>query len=444
MTRRARGFVGACLILLLLLAPLRPAIADALIEQAKALLQKKDAKGAYALLEPHESQRAGDTEFDFVFGLAALDAGQPSRAVFALERVLALQPDNALARAEIARAYFQLGERDVAKEAFQAVQKMDVPSEAQATIQKFLGAIEQIEATERTQVKSYVELGVGYDSNVNSATSASQVAVPLFGGAIFTLTSQSVQNHDTYTSLGAGLNVRHPVDRELALFGGAVLNKRVNSSEDRFDTGYSDLNAGVAFTRNKNVITGALQANNYYVDNNRFRDAYGATVQWQYNHDARNQSTLFGQYTDLQYPGQDVRDAKRYVVGAAYAHALTGDLQPVFYVGAYGGQERERAAGVPHLGHDLVGIRLGGQIRPSSSTTLFVNASAERRDYGGADPFFLVTREDKQYDLRIGVNYVPAKAWVVSPLLSVVRNKSNVAINDFRREMLGVTLRREF
>src|SRR4030081_3534524 len=81
------------------------AFADALTDRARALLAGKDAKGAYTLLLPQEAQRAGDPEYDYLLGVAALDSGQYERAVFALERVLGVQPDNHVARAEIARAY---------------------------------------------------------------------------------------------------------------------------------------------------------------------------------------------------------------------------------------------------------------------------------------------------------------------------------------------------
>jgi outer membrane protein len=418
--------------------------ADTLVEQAKTLLAGGDARAAYALLEPHEAERSGDPQFDYLLGIAALDSGRLTRAVFALERVLAVQPDNALARAEIARAYFLLGERDTAKGEFQAVERMGVPAGARATLQKFLSAIEQLEARARTQLRAYVELGAGYDSNVNSAASTAQVAVPLFGGALFTLTPASIEAHDTFVSLGAGANLRHPLSLEAALLGGVSVNKRINSTEDRFDTGFVDGNAGLSWAAGKHAFTAALQGNNYYLDNRRLRDAYGGTAQWQYNLDSRNQFTVYTQYSELHYPGQEIRDARRYVAGGAYARAFAWPLQPVAYASAYGGEERERRAGVPHLGHELAGLRLGAQIRPQERVTLFANASVERRRYGGPDPFFLAARRDRQYDLRVGINYVPAKNWVVSPLVSVVRNESNIAINDFSREIYSVVVRREF
>ncbi|HUG75910.1 MAG TPA: tetratricopeptide repeat protein, partial [Burkholderiales bacterium] len=110
------------------------AFADELTDRARRLLQERQAQQAYQLLLPQESARAGDPEFDYLLGIAALDAGEPERAVFALERVLAVQPANHVARAEIARAYLALGERDTARREFETVRAQSIPADAKATI----------------------------------------------------------------------------------------------------------------------------------------------------------------------------------------------------------------------------------------------------------------------------------------------------------------------
>ena len=64
---------------------------------------------AYQLLEPAEAVRAGDSDYDFPSAWQRWMSGRiPGR--FALERVLAMDPNNVHARAEIARAYLALGE----------------------------------------------------------------------------------------------------------------------------------------------------------------------------------------------------------------------------------------------------------------------------------------------------------------------------------------------
>ncbi|WP_417617104.1 tetratricopeptide repeat protein, partial [Parasphingorhabdus sp.] len=55
-------------------------------------------------------QRVGDPDYDMTLGLAALDSGRYGEAILAFQRVLAVQPDNARAQAELARAYAMAGD----------------------------------------------------------------------------------------------------------------------------------------------------------------------------------------------------------------------------------------------------------------------------------------------------------------------------------------------
>ena len=418
--------------------------ADATLTQAQQLLESKDGQAAYDLLKPLEGDRAGDPEFDLLLGAAALEVKRPSEAVFALERVLAVNPNNPVARALIARAYFETGETRTAKQEFESAQRLAPPPEAAATIQRFLDTIERLDAGVDTKLTGYIEASVGHDSNVNNATAGNQVAVPFFGGALFTLSAAGVKASDDFLSLGAGVSVRHSFRRGLALVAGLDLNQRANQDQTQFDTSLWSGYGGLNFTQEKNSYTVALQGQQFYLDGSRFRDAFGATGQWQHAFDDFNSLSAYLQVTRLDYPGQNLRDANRTVAGLGYARALEGDRKPVVFVGGYAGEERERASGVPHLGHRLLGLRLGGQLSLRENLTLFASGSVEQRDYGGPDPLFLVTRDDTQSDLRAGLNYVPAKLWTVTPQISYTRNKSNVPINDFKRTVIFVTLRRDF
>src|SRR5882724_3304637 len=172
----------AVLLALLVVFPLPALAVDDVLLQAKQQLDGGDAQGAYNLLIPLQSARAGDPDFDFLLGSAALALGKNTEAVFALERMLAVKPDSAPARALIARAYFNLKETEAAKREFENVKKQEVPPEVSATIDRFLDAITRIEEADHTTIHGFFELGIGHDSNVNSATADSQVAVPSFGG----------------------------------------------------------------------------------------------------------------------------------------------------------------------------------------------------------------------------------------------------------------------
>lgn len=415
-----------------------------IITDANTLIKDGKAEKAYALLQPYQSEYAGDPDYDYLLGIAALDSGKATEAIFALERVLAVNPRHLQARAEIARAYLTTGETAASEQEFKTVKEQNPPKEVSATIQKYLDIIETARSGRKTSVQGYVEAMYGNDSNVNSATDNSQVAIPVFGGAISTLSASGVANSDRFTAAAAGFNIRHAVSAEWAVLGGANFNQRMNTNQDIFDTGNLDGSFGASLTRGDNNYSAILQLQSSSVDNKRYRDAKGMTAQWQSNLSNSSQASSYLQYSYLTYPGQGIRDADRYIVGAAYARLLAGKFTPVVYLSGYGGTERERQDNAPYLGHKLYGLRVGGEIKFSAQTTLLASASAEDRKFGGQDPFFLVNREDKQTDLGLGLSHTLGKQWAISSNLNYTRNDSNVAINDYVRTVFSISVRRNF
>ena len=430
---------------LLLVISLSAAAADELLLKAKQQLDGGDAQGAYNLLIPLQSERAGDPEYDFLLGSAALELGKNTEAVFALERVLAVQPNSAPARAQIARAYFNLKETETAKREFENVKKQDVPPEVSATIDRFLDAIARVEEAERTTIRGFIEVGGGWDSNVNSATADGQVAVPSFGGTIFSLAPAAQEQDDAFISFGGGVSFTHPFSKRLSMFGGLAYQNKNNVNESNFSTYYYDANLGIAYRRDRDTFTLGAQYNSFFVDNPQlyseaYRNASGLTGQWQHDFDSRNQVSLFVQYSNLEYPGQDIRNADRYVGGAGYAHAF-GRGTFITYLGVYGGVEDEKEDGVPQFGHELYGARIGLQWNVVEKFALFFNGGAEHREYGGPDPAFFIDRKDSQYNASAGMIFVPTKGMRITPQASWTNNESNIPINEFDRIVYQITLR---
>jgi tetratricopeptide (TPR) repeat protein len=434
-----RRIVVACVLLCASLG----AAADAVTDRAKALLQRNDAQAAYKLLLPLEAQRAGDPEYDYLLGIAAIDAGDPERAIFALERVLAVQPDNLQARAEIARAYFVVGERDTAKREFESVRARGVPAEVGETIDRFLSAIE---SARKTRFNAYIEAGVGHDTNVNSATSQSQVAVPFFGGAIVQLAPASTETKDDFGFLSAGLAFSNRIGGDWSVVGSASYYGKYNGDQSQFDTDTLDGALGLRWESGKNALTGALQVQQYNVDGDSFRESGGGVLQWQHSLSKTSQLSLFAQHAQLSYPdaSQSIRDAQRTIVGAAMARSFSGKTAPVVFASVYGGEESEDASNVPHLGHKPVGARVGSQWRLAPGTHLVASASVEQRRYGGPDPLFLIERKDTQVDVSLGLTYAFAPKWSVRPQISFTDNDSNIDIYEFSRTVAQIGLRRDF
>ncbi len=422
--------------------------ADETVSSAKQKLDSGRAQEAYDLLKPLQSTRAGDPDFDFVLGSAALVLGKNTEAVFALERVLAVQPNSAPARAQIARAYFNLKETETAKREFDNVKKQQaVPPAVSETIDRFLEAIARIEESQRTSIHGYVEIGFGYDTNVNSALSEGTVAIPSAGGAPFLFSGASAKQGDGFLTFGGGVSITHPVTNQLTIFGGLAYQNKTNFNKDDFSTYAYDLNFGVGYHVNSETLSLTAQLNSFFVDNTQlysssYRDAVGAMAQWQHDFDSRNQMSFFAQYNSLTFPDQTGRAVNRYVGGAAYAHAF-GKGALVSYAGLYAGTEREKDSRFPEVGNNLYGGRLGAQWNINAQFSAYGNVSVERRKYGGPDPSFGYDRKDTQYNAGAGLIYTPKKNLHFTPQIIWTDNRSNIPLDKFDRTIYQIIFRQD-
>ena len=416
------------------------ALADEVLDRARSLLDQKNPQAALALLQPLEGARAGNVEYDYLLGISALDAGDAQQAVFALERVLAVNPNFLQARAEIARAYVELGERDNAKREFQNVLAANPPAEVRQTIDRLLNTL----IAKGRRVWGNLELGVGTDSNVNSATGRGQIAIPAFGGAVVSLGAGGSQLGDNFTGLAGAVNLLEPFTEEWSLVGGAAGNFKLNNTQTQFDTNSFDGNLGARWARGRDAVTAGLQVQSFSVASTRFRDSTGVTAQWQHYYSETGAVTAFTQVSDLRYPTQAIRNARRSVFGLAFADGLDGPRNGAVFASLYGAEEKETASGVPYLGHKAIGGRLGGQLDIAPKAVLFTSVSLEQRRYGGQEPLYLTSRNDNQFDFRVGISYSFAQDWMLTPQFAYTDNKSNITTSQYTRNLAAIVLRKDF
>ena len=410
---------------------------------AETLIRKGDFSAAYQLLEPLEADRAGDVEYDYLFGVAAVESNNLTRGAFALERVLAINPNHRDARAEMAKAHYLLGEKDAAKAEFNNVLAQNPNAQTRKSIEKLLTAIQKIEGT-TTTFGAYLELGLGWDSNVSSAPDLQSIGVPLFGGLPYDLGSNGKAKADHFMNLAGGISFRQPVNENFAVFGGVSGTNRINGNQTAFDNSALDLNAGLQYKQNKHNFTAVLQDNHFDLDSEGFRHAYGATGQYLYNINANNQAGAYLQYSRLNYTGNSARNADRKIVGINAAHVFKGDFTPVIYGSIYGGREVARDDTRQDLSQDVAGMRAGGQLNFSSKWQMQASLGVELRDNDENDTAFLKKRKDRQYDASFGVNFMPAQDWSIKPQLSYSKNDSNIDLNSYDRTVISVSVRKDF
>ncbi len=417
-----------------------------MLSTAEALINNKKAGEAFELLIAESERLSGTPEFDLLLGIAALDAGKPTQAVFALERVLALQPGNSRARAELARAYFEMGENEAAKDEFTTVKSQALPAEIANTIEKYLTAIESRFAATRTQFDVYLEAAFGYDSNVNSATDSSTVAIPAFGNLLFTLDDTGRELDSGFFQLGAGTVFSSPfLDKDnLRVFGNLNLREKITFNESDFRTRIANGQVGLRYTQGDNAFLASFNGQKYFIGGDDNRDLAGANIQWLHAHSEYTQFSMFASFAAQRFPDQNVRNVNQYSGGLGVVHALQHQSTPVLYASVYGGTDNERVQSRQDIGRDFIGVRLGGEYGVTDRSRLQGNISYQYSDYGGDDPLFNKTRQDHFVFIRAALAYSLTDNWSITPELQYIHNDSNILINDFDRWLTLITVRTKF
>jgi len=411
-------------------------------DEVRALLEAGRAADAYALAKKHP-EALGDPAFDFHYGIAAIDTGNAGEGVLALERYILAFPGNVSARLLLARGYFALGEDARAREEFEALRQASPSADVTATIDRFLDAIRLRESRYSTSTGLYIEAGLGFDSNVNGGVSNPNIFLPNLGNVV--LAPGGTKNGDTFTHLGLGGHITHPVAPGVALFatGQAELKSHVN--DRAFDQGNYGVSGGVSVLRERNLWRlGALHST-ITIDNDRFRSTTGLSGEWQHQLDQQQAFTLGGQYARLSYTGANQpRDADFGGLSLGYRRLFTHAWQPILSASVNAAREDAIAQGRDDLSRDLYGARLGVSFTPEAKWGVSFGYTWQHARHKAADLILGVQRKDDYHAFDAAVSYLLTRNWSLRAEALISENRSNIALFAFPRSIYSMKVRYEF
>jgi len=394
----------------------------------------------YEALAAEVAARAGDPDFDYRLGIAALDAGHYGEAVIAFQRVLAVQPDNAPARAELARAYALAGDIDTARQLFATV--VDDPTLPDPVRQRFTGFVRQFDkqiAGGGSDVSGFFDVRGGYDDNVNAATDLTTIVIPLFSFlGPGTLGPGAVAQGDEFYEIQGGVSAVTAVGRQDRLFASLLGNWRDNMDSRAFDQAALTGTAGYAHSfANQDVVSLSGQVQKFWLGHDGYRTAYGAIGQYTKPLGGGRALTLSAQWNRLDYDGAPLRDADRYSVGVGYVTRTVA-------AGLTGGKEEARRRAGDAESNWFAGANIGGEFPVAQRLALVAGAAFDLRRYDRADPLFLTERKDERVDLSAGVKVALTDHVFLQPRATYTRNWSNIALYDYERWTASVGVRFEF
>lgn len=415
----------------------------AVVREVQEPAVRGTAAEQFERLAADEVEKAGDPDFDLALGIAGNEAGQWTRAIMALERVLASQPGNERARSEMGRALYGVGDHKAARALLAESKEKGFSAVAGETIDQLLHAIDRVEAEGRSSARGYLETTAGWDSNINSAPGLSNVVVPAYGGSILAVDPSGTKKKGWYGAWTGGASGRLVLGPRLSLIATGVARRqdfaRANTAQSNWQM---DFSGGLSYRVERDEYSLVVQGGSYAIDNDRVRDQAGLVGEWTYRFDGFRQFNMYFQTGRLTYPQSHSADANRSVVGFSYAHLTPKGVWA--YGGAYVGGENTVNAGFEHLAHHVVGARGGIQWPVAEALGGFFSAGFESRRYNGPDPLFLVQRRDNQINFSAGLSWVPAPFWRMTPQILWARAASTVPLARYHKIAGSVAVRREF
>jgi tetratricopeptide (TPR) repeat protein len=464
--------------------------------QAQALVQVGKFKEAYELLQPLEFEQAGDVQYDYLLGVSAVNAGKPDRATIALERIMATNPGLLDARQWLAIAYFQSGDMTRAKNDFNWLlsQALSTP-QIKATATQYLTAIKQQEdareaearKAQRPYLLGNVEFGYGKDSSIASVPQDYSSAYLASIGQPAPADQPKIPSGIADRFELANLNMEGRVP---FLNAGTYGYLSVDSNHRAYH-GHGMMNSHTSIV--KGGLNFVSRGHTYRVEASRrgYRQV-GTEVSRGYTNNSAQSTVLAdarlmlsehdfwafsAQYSSPHYPTTPTQDTKQTVFGTNYMHIFARQGSPLVYFAfnhtrdkAIRSMDQYRFDGTYDLVDPNTGTVYGTAnqytpvitdvsrktnaliaymqytfIESADITAMWMESRrADSTEYARSGMLDFARGKDMMHVAMLGMNWRPAKDWVVHPQWMRTKNDSNIPLYSYQKSEVSVSVKREF
>lgn len=415
------------LCLLLLCVPAAVSAADtAPYAPGFALLERQDYAGAYDWFAPRLLETPDDLDLLYGFGVACVNTGRHSHAVYAFETLLERQPQAHPVRFELARAYLAVQRYDDARRELQAVLDHDPP---EAVRQAATQALTALDEAQRTPVVVSGSLGVyGFScDNVNAGISSNDV---LLSNVSYAIDDASQRRSDNgLIGLGAVALTGQPWrDTPLLLRPGVTVYQKWHDSFRDNDLTYVAPALTLLWQAHPRLLLsagGEYQHIDY--DYRALSRVWEAELAGTFAATQQVALTTTLTYAHTAHKTTYGRSGNTYTVGESVEWALT----PALTATLSGEYARQHAVADAYASRAWAGdLGLTAQLPWSLTGTVAGGLGRTRYD----DPSTSVVtydRSDRLWDITCGLSRTLAGHWTVSYTFTREKNNSNTDIHDY-------------
>lgn len=427
----------------LALPPALLAAQDPALETLNALTQQNRFPEAWARAQELLPEYEGDPEFDFLYGLAALETGRPTEAVFALERVAFNHPEQLRVKLELARAFFMINNLDAARNLFQEVLDSNPTENVRRNIQAYM---DQINTRERAIAGSfdwYISTGLGSDSNINSATELGVISTPI-GDVELNPGGKAID--DNFFDIGAGFNYVRPLTKISAINVEAGYSLHNNLDSNDFDIGVLSGQASYAHLVNSLRLSYGVRGQIVELDGEEFQRSGSIITTLQRSPGNGWTQALTGAWTAVRFDdainaNANLRDVDQWLLSGVLGKA-TGAFNHA--VSLYIGTEEPSGKGTRDNAQDFYGIAFSEQFQFRPGHTPYLRVSYHSSENKAPHVFFGRVREDDIFSTSLGWVWRANPNINITTDLTYTENDSNLELFSYDRLKFQTGLRYQF
>jgi tetratricopeptide (TPR) repeat protein len=413
------------------------------ISRMNQMISQGQFQEAYALGQENLFDLEGEADFDFLYGMAALESGRPNEAVFAFERIAYIYPDQQRVKLELARAYFMSNNLAASEQLFNEVLATNPGPNVSTNIEAFLDLIEQRQEAVSSTFTWYVNSNIGSDSNINSATELGVIATPI-GDVELGANGQSID--DNFMDIGTGFNYNYPFDKNQSAYARVNFNQHNNFSTNDFDLDVFAGEAGYAVIRDNSRLSLGGRVQRVDLDNEEFQSSASILGSFQRNAGDGWSQGMTAAYTTVRYeddinPDNSLRDVNQILVSGSLGKASGRFLHNLsVYIGD---EDAQRSAGENHA-QKFYGIAFSEQFQYRPGHIPYFRISFHKSENKDTAPFFNVDREDDTFSTSLGWIWQFARNINITTDVTYTDNDSNILIYTYDRVKYQTGLRYQF
>lgn len=410
-------------------------------KQALNLFNEQQYEAAYQAFTKLVESDYGSVKYNFHLARSATLSNRFDEAIVTYERILILSPDNTRSKLELGKLHFQQASYTLSESYFRSALQDNVPLQVEENIQLFLAKIKKLQ--NKSSLTGALIVGIGHDSNVNSAPYADSWYMPAFGVDFNNSTDQIESNFHQETAI-----INHYYDATdeygFGIKNNLLLYSKSLPGESDYNILFTRYTPSLVFDFGDTQLETALEYNYMHYGSESYLESYGFAPKITYNSQVNGNTTaqvkvLKKHYLQTANQNKDALHTKlnlqhQKLVGAKLSLSVNASLQ----------QERKDSGDRYDVDFDSVSLQVAVNYELPNGWRLGGSAGIKNTTYIDDNPFFSDNRQDNNRQLALSASKRIDKSLSAQISVSRTLNESNLEPYAYDKDVVTLNLIKRF